>query len=283
MTDGLANQGVTDHEALFAIGRAHNERGIRTTTLGFGANFNEDLLTKLAEESGGNFYYIDSPEKAPVAFLEELGELSTVLGQNLEVILRCEDGVSVVTSYTPAAKASSHELTWRLNDLYADDVRLLLVSLKVPAGFAESGRSPIAQIGVRYQQVRDGTGERRHELPANLVFAEDALATDPHPEVLRERLVMSATRAKERAIRLADHGRHAAAQAELRQCTFTIRAEMAATDFDEADMSLLAASAEQCEGLESGFSAEDYGSSLSRKLALTQNYQANKQRGIYRK
>ena len=32
-----------------------------------------------------------------------------------------------------------------------------------------------------------------------------------------------------------------------------------------------------------GFSAEEYGSSLSRKQALTQNYQASKQRGIYRK
>lgn len=284
MTDGLANQGATNPHSLAAIGRRFRSGGVPTTTLGFGAGFNEDLLTTVADQSGGNFYFIDSPEKAPAVFLEELGELSTILGQNLEVILRCEEGVTVETAYTPAAQARDVELRWNLNDLYADDVRLLLVSLRVPAGFAAAGRSPVAQVGVRYQQVRDGTGERRHELPANLVFAADAATTDPHPEVLRERLVMSAAQAKERAINLADRGRHEAAQEELRQCTSMIRARMHESKGLAADdLSLLTSEAAQCEDLESGFSRQEYGSTVSRKTALAQNYMASKQRGIYRK
>ena len=58
MTDGLANEGVTDKASLVAIGRDYLARGIRTTTLGFGADFNEDLLTRIADESGGNFQTI---------------------------------------------------------------------------------------------------------------------------------------------------------------------------------------------------------------------------------
>jgi Ca-activated chloride channel family protein len=257
---------------------------VRTTTLGFGADFNEDLLTAVADEAGGNFYFIDSPDKAPAVFLEELGELTSVVGQNLEVVLSCEPGVSVETSYSKfPGVVGPREAVWRLGDLYADDVRLLLVSVRVPAGFP-AGRSPVAQVGVRYHQVLDGVGERRHELPAMLAFADELQAgADPHPEVLREQLVMSAARAKEQAIAQADRGEFAEAQATLLRCTGTIRSRLSEpSGLAEADQALLGAEAGLCDELMAGFSRDRYDTS-SRKKAIQQAFLAKKQRGLYRK
>jgi Ca-activated chloride channel family protein len=46
LTDGLANVGVTDPNALAAMTRQRRAEGITTTTLGVGLDFNEDLLTR---------------------------------------------------------------------------------------------------------------------------------------------------------------------------------------------------------------------------------------------
>lgn len=284
MTDGLANAGITEVDSLVALGRKSLERGVRTTTLGFGSDFNEDLLMKVADESGGNFYYIDSPEKAPVAFLEELGEMSAVVGQNLEVFLRCEDGVAIDTNFSnlPGEK-SAGSLSWRMGDLYADDLRQVLLSLRVPSKLAR-GHAPIAQVGVRYQSAEDGA-LKRHEAPVTAVFS-DAGARDRsiNETVLQELLLMRSARAKEQAAVHADRGDFSAARQVLSAGVEAIRACVAAPPATMGAAALDALEAEACE-------AEAFAGQLQnrqftasdRKVMLTQAFQAKNQRGNYRK
>lgn len=58
LTDGQANVGVVDPKVLIATARQKADAGVVTTTLGFGTNFNEDLLIGMAQAAGGNFYFI---------------------------------------------------------------------------------------------------------------------------------------------------------------------------------------------------------------------------------
>ena len=51
--------------------------------MGVGLDFNEDLLTRMAAEGGGAFYFIDNPDLAADIFEEELRGLLSVIGQNL--------------------------------------------------------------------------------------------------------------------------------------------------------------------------------------------------------
>src|SRR5688572_4876078 len=60
LTDGLANTGITDHDELARHATELRTRGIQTTTFGLGADFNEVLLTAMANAGGGNFYYIEN-------------------------------------------------------------------------------------------------------------------------------------------------------------------------------------------------------------------------------
>lgn len=59
LTDGLANCGITDVEALMQHAHELRQRGVSTATFGVGLDFNEHLLEALAEQGGGRFYYID--------------------------------------------------------------------------------------------------------------------------------------------------------------------------------------------------------------------------------
>lgn len=85
LSDGLANQGVTDIASLqkIATGSGSGERTV--STFGLGTSYDEHLLTAIADAGGGTYYYIASPEDIPGMFQEELGELGTVVAQNLMV------------------------------------------------------------------------------------------------------------------------------------------------------------------------------------------------------
>jgi Ca-activated chloride channel homolog len=286
MTDGNANEGIVDPKALEDIGRAHLNQGVTTSCFGFGNDFNETLLTQLADHSGGNFYFIESPEKAPEAFLEELGELASIIGQNMEVFLRCEAGVEVVQNLSkfPGSKSQT-QLSWKVGDLYANDTRLLVGSVKVPAAFAQDpGQRAIAQIGLRFQSVFEAK-EKCAEAPLSVFFStEESQNRGPNEEVLREVLTLKSAFIKEEATELADRGDWEGARAVLTQGSNSIRAAVSGTPSMSAEnQCFLSEEADICETMRDEMIQEDAYSPYAKKMMLTQAYQMKKQRGRYGK
>ena len=68
--------------------RRAREAGLALTTMGVGSEFNEDLLIPLADLTGGNAYYIESPEQIPNAFRTELGVAFRISYRDLNVQLQ---------------------------------------------------------------------------------------------------------------------------------------------------------------------------------------------------
>lgn len=88
LTDGLANQGITDRAELIRLAGALHVQGISTSTFGVGEDFDERLLRGMADASAGNFYFLEAPEQIPDLLASELGE-------TLEIVTR--DAVLEVT------------------------------------------------------------------------------------------------------------------------------------------------------------------------------------------
>src|SRR5881392_4004273 len=65
LTDGLANVGITGQPALveMATKAAAADNGVGTTTIGFGADFAEELLTAMADAGRGNAYFAETPDE----------------------------------------------------------------------------------------------------------------------------------------------------------------------------------------------------------------------------
>ena len=64
LSDGLLNVGIIAPETVRQVVVAGLQQdGIRTSCLGFGAKYNEDLMTTMAQVSGGQFYDADSPRE----------------------------------------------------------------------------------------------------------------------------------------------------------------------------------------------------------------------------
>jgi Ca-activated chloride channel family protein len=226
LTDGLANEGVTDPARLEALARQKNGEGVTTTTLGVGLDFNEDLLLRMAKEGGGAFYFIDNPDQAPTIFLEELHLLMSVVGQNLSITLTPAPEIALVRQWSGyASERAGSGMRFRMGDLYAEESKALLLELSIPA-LKSTGEVEIARLNFEYDELgEDSVTHRRIELPVQVkvVAAEDFASQERHPEVVKMALLMHSARAREEAIQLADVGNFAQAGQVLRQAADLIR------------------------------------------------------------
>jgi Ca-activated chloride channel homolog len=95
LSDGDPTAGIKDFGALVQHAAEIKSRGITSTFLGFGPDYNEELLAGMAKRSGGNYYYIPRPEMIPEIFRAELEKLMTVVARNLKLELKTSRWVSL--------------------------------------------------------------------------------------------------------------------------------------------------------------------------------------------
>jgi Ca-activated chloride channel homolog len=210
LTDGLANEGVTEPSRLASMARHKYEEGVTTTTMGVGMDFNEDLLTRLAAEGGGAFYFIDNPEQAPRIFSEELQDLLSVVGQNLVITLTLSKQVRTVKQLNAYPSDTTHNaMSFRLGDLYSDEIKSLLLELSIPA-LGTLGEIEVARLRFDYDELgEERVTHRTLELPItiNTIPEAEFEGQSPNAEVTKTALLLRAARAREEAIHQADTGK----------------------------------------------------------------------------
>ncbi|MGW7414837.1 vWA domain-containing protein [Streptomyces sp. NPDC054863] len=94
LSDGQANAGETKKTALAAVASRARDEGITSSTIGIGADFQEDLLEAIATASGGRFWYI-SDSGIDNILEEEFRSALTIVLDRPRVELSLPAGVSV--------------------------------------------------------------------------------------------------------------------------------------------------------------------------------------------
>ena len=221
LTDGQANEGITVPAKLRTLGSSAYAQGrIVTTTLGFGEGFDEDLLTGIARESGGRFYFIETADAAPAVFQEELAGLLSLVAQNIEVKVTIAEPVRLIRQWSGyPGKQKGRSVTFALGDAYAKEEKSVLLTLLVP-GVAELGERQIAEIQLGYTEITEENAvSRRLKIPVRVNVADEAAATSApvELEVLQELALQVAAEARQKAITLADSGDLAGARRTLRE------------------------------------------------------------------
>lgn len=116
LTDGDPTAGIKEFPALVAHSADIKGRGISATFLGFGPDYNEELLAGMAKKAGGNYYYIPRPELIPEIFRTELEKLMTVVARNLSLNLKTARWVTLRNTAS-AQPVSANEFNYALADL----------------------------------------------------------------------------------------------------------------------------------------------------------------------
>ena len=218
LTDGQANQGITDATRLVGMAGQSSESGVGTATIGFGADFNEELLTAMADAGGAGAHFAESPEDLPAIFDAEFDGLVQLVAQNLAVEIHPTGDVAMVGVLNDyPSQALPDGVRVQLGDCYADAVRRVVLRLHVPA-LQALGAVQIADIVVRWAEPTEA-GAKLHTvtlpLTVNLVSADEAAAAQPDDRVRHEIMLLEAAKEVEDARREADEGRFGDAQQRL--------------------------------------------------------------------
>lgn len=95
LSDGQANKGLLDQDAIEAHCRKWLAKGVSTSTVGLGRRFNEDLMIAMAKAGGGQQYYGQTAADLFDSFDEELSLLQALCLRHLTLKLFPAQGVIV--------------------------------------------------------------------------------------------------------------------------------------------------------------------------------------------
>ena len=143
LTDGQANQGLTDENAIAAKVRELAKAGVTTSTVGLGQGFNETLLAKISDAGEGQAHFGQRPEDLEEGFAEEFLILSTAHLRQIE--LRVSGGNGVVAKLL--RRDGTREATTRLGTLAFGTSLDAIVELDIGSERQASGLISVTATG----------------------------------------------------------------------------------------------------------------------------------------
>lgn len=153
LTDGLANRGISDPRALVALVQRARQRGVGVTTIGVGADFNESLLTQMAQAGGGHYAYAANADQIPTAVEKELGSLLAVSAQNVTFKMELPDGIEVQQVYGHEVAFQPGVLEEALGDLTSGEERRLLIKFRVTPKYTAASGALVLQAELSYDNL----------------------------------------------------------------------------------------------------------------------------------
>ncbi len=220
LTDGLANVGITDHEQLVGMCAHANEHGIRTSTIGFGADYDEQLLGRMAEAGGGHMHYIEHADQAAAIFGEELEGLRSLAAQNLTLtIAPAAAAQAVAVHHSYPRYETSDGLRLELGDLYAREPKLVLIEFLVTSLVAQVD---VAQLTLEAAVLGEDGSVKQQEIVLSITTS---LADGPvtNPEVRREMLLLEAARVRSEVLQDQQSGNYDIAAQKMRAMSQKLR------------------------------------------------------------
>jgi len=152
LSDGLANVGPSTPNALGSLGLSLAKEGMSVTTLGLGLGYNEDLMTQLAGYSDGNHAFVENAEDLAKVFQYEFGDVLSVVAQGVEIIIHCRNDVKPLRILGREAEIRGNKVYTRLNQLYSQQEKFIILEVEVPAQNAGS-ELKLVDVDVSYTDL----------------------------------------------------------------------------------------------------------------------------------
>lgn len=135
LSDGLANEGISNPVVLQNTAKKwFNGESISISTFGVGNDYNENLMTALAENGGGNYYYIKEPTQIPELFEKEINGLLTLVAKQATLRFTLPAGLVITRVYGGNYEMDKNIMTINLKDVFANETKGILVKFRIKPG-----------------------------------------------------------------------------------------------------------------------------------------------------
>ncbi len=212
LTDGLTmDEGWCKEECLSAY-----RHGISTSTIGLGDDFNEDFLLKIANNCGGNSYYIDRAQDIPQIFQEELLAAQQVAVQSPQLTLELAKDVFIRKAHKVKPMINQEEVTtsrsqtFSFGNLLNNEEQSMLFELAIPS--RSPGTYRLAEVSLNY--LDSSLAVPQQEIGKDVVIeytASPPPAQKVNGKILQVLDAVSVFKQQTRALELAESGQTDAA------------------------------------------------------------------------
>jgi Ca-activated chloride channel family protein len=234
LSDGQANEGLTDHKEIASKVAGLTARGISTSAFGLGYGFDEDLMGAMASSGDGTLAFIESPGQLADLYASELKGLASTLGKRVSLGIRAKGGAELVDVLNDLAATEFGN--FRLPNLRAGQELNVGVRLQLPAWAPNQ-----ELLSLRLAWDAPGVSERQSQiqtltLPA--MAAADLKELDADPAVAEQLALLKANRERRRAIEQLDLGDFEAADSTL-MAACTLMSSIPMSDLTTRELKLL--------------------------------------------
>ncbi len=210
--DGVPN----DAAPIAALAQAAGERHVTITSLGLGLDYDETLMGRVAQLSGGHFHHVENSSAVAAVFRDEVLRLQRVVGRNAVVTLTPGPGVRIESVVGQVISQRDGSVSVALGDVTEGETRDLVVKLSAE-GRRAGANVELVDAVMSFDDAVAGAGrlERRVFLGARATSDEAERNTGRNDEVERDAARVSAAATQIAAIALARGGELDAARAVL--------------------------------------------------------------------
>ncbi|WP_349647970.1 VWA domain-containing protein [Candidatus Parabeggiatoa sp. HSG14] len=207
VSDGLANVGPSSPEELGVLGTSLGKENMTVTTIGLGLGYNEDLMAQLAKKSDGNHAFAENGKDLIRFFNHEFGDILSVVAQEVNVTIIAVNGVRPVRVLGRGADIEDGQVLVKLNQLYSEQEKYVLVELEVPPSKINKERV-IAGVAVVYRNMGTDTSERLSStISATFTDSPQIVKEKTNATVMTAAIEQLAVEKNKLAVKLRDEGK----------------------------------------------------------------------------
>lgn len=204
LSDGRANSGILSTEGVSKLALDAFQNGIQTSTFGLGAEYDGALMSAIAEDGAGGYYYLRDADQIAPALSTEMDKRLDPAATAVELRIRLKKGFDLLKVYGSRRLSAAESQRVRTQEVAADlqaaqrdnikqdrkddieggmrffipafaanDSHALLFQLRAGAGV---GKAPLALVELRYKD-RISKKNVTEEFPIELAWADSDAAS----------------------------------------------------------------------------------------------------------
>ncbi|HEX8148195.1 MAG TPA: VWA domain-containing protein [Pyrinomonadaceae bacterium] len=152
LTDGIANQGVTDPVQIARDSLSFNDRGVDLSTIGVGLDLNKDLLRDLAKSGRGLFHFVADAQDIDKVFLKEVQSLVAPVASEPDLEIQYGPGLELAQVYGYEPERAGGGLKIRLDDMNQGLTQVVLLRFKARPRGLDPAR-PSVRVTFSYYDI----------------------------------------------------------------------------------------------------------------------------------
>jgi Mg-chelatase subunit ChlD len=178
LTDGIANQGVTNPSQIARESLSFNDRGVDLSTIGVGLDLNKDLLRELAKSGRGLFHFVADAQDIDKVFLKEVQSLVAPVASEPNLEVKYGSDLELVQVYGYEPERIPGGLKIKLDNMNQGLTQVVLLRFRAKSRTLDAAR-PSVRVNFSYYDIEQKRQVTKDEAASLSVGRGTDMLRDP--------------------------------------------------------------------------------------------------------